>query len=75
MTKIIIEIASFQDAILLAEFAKRLNGVVHFPESQEPTTTSAFEYLEELARTDAFIEIENVVEWQSQLRQDRVLAR
>lgn len=75
MTKIVIEIASFQDAILLAEFAKRLNGVVHFPEPQESTTTSAFECLEELAKTDAFIEIEDVVEWQSQLRQDRVLAR
>jgi len=75
MTKIVIEIASFQDAILLAEFAKRLNGVVHFPEPQEPTTMSAFEYLEELAKTEAFAEIEDVVAWQSQLRQDRVLAR
>lgn len=75
MTKIVIEIASFQDAILLAEFAKRLDGVVHFTEPQEPITTSAFEFLEELAKTDVFAEIEDVEAWQTQLRQDRVLVR
>lgn len=76
MTKIVIEIANFQDAVLLAEFAKRLNGVVHLSdEGEESADLSAFMWLEELAQTNPFAEIEDVVEWQTQQRQDRVLIR
>ena len=76
MTKIVIEIANFQDAVLLAEFAKRLNGVVHLSdEEEESADLSAFMWLEELAQTNPFSEIEDVVEWQTQQRQDRVLVR
>lgn len=76
MPKIVIEIANFQDAVLLAEFAKRLNGVVHLSdEGEEPADLSAFVWLEELSKTNPFTEIENVVEWQTLQRQDRVLVR
>jgi hypothetical protein len=75
MTKIIIEIASEQDALLLTEFAKRLNGVVQWSSDPLSDSSSAFAWLEELANTHPFDEIVDVVTWQTEQRQDRFLMR
>ncbi len=73
MTKIVIEMANSQDAFLLIEFAKRLNGVVQINEEPNQMAQSAFTWLEELANVNAFDAVENVVEWQTLQRQDRTL--
>ena len=75
MTKIVIEIVNSHDALLLIEFAKRLNGVVQINEEPNQMAQSAFAWLAELANVNAFEAVEDVVEWQTLQRQDRILLR
>lgn len=75
MTKIVIEVPNAQDALLLIEFAKRLNGVVQLTDEQVQRPQTAFAWLEALSHSMPFEAIEDVVEWQSQQRQDRILVR
>lgn len=73
MTKLLIEIPDAQDARLLLDFARRLNAVVL--NVDEKSVQSPIFWLEQLAKSGGISNIDDPVQWQREIRKDRILPR